>query len=86
MVLNKPRKSQLHLIADWLSYLYKTITEVDLAEVVSSGKVTIQGRGVELRQDEHFIESTVDTIAHRHIDQPVRPSNRHLQETEYHKT
>lgn len=59
-------------------YLHKTITEVDLAEVVSSGKVTVEGSGVELGEDEHFVDSTVDAVAHGHIDQPVSPSNWHL--------
>jgi hypothetical protein len=62
-------------------YLDKAIAEVDLAEVVGPGEVTVEGRGVELREDEHFVDAAVDAVAHRHVDQAVRPSKGHLKPT-----
>jgi len=60
-------------------YLHKTIAEIDFPEVVGASKMTVQGCGVELGKDEHFLDAAVDAVAHRHVNQPIRPSNGHLE-------
>jgi len=66
-------------------YLHKTIAKIDFPEVVGTGKMTIKGCGVELGEDEHFLDTTVNAVAHGHVNQPVCPSNGHLQCTHRNK-
>lgn len=40
--------------------------------------MTVEGCGIELSEDEDFVNSAVNTVAHRHINQPVRSTDRHL--------
>lgn len=63
-----------------LIYLNKTIPKAHtITEVVSPCQMSIQRCRVELGENVHFIDPTVDAIAHRHIDQPICTSYRHLQ-------
>ncbi len=49
-----------------------------IPKAVCTSKVTIEGSRVELGKNEHFVNTTVDTIAHWHIDQPICPTDWHL--------
>ena len=60
-------------------YLHKSITKIDtITKIVSLGKVPIQRLWVELSKDKDFVDATINTITHRHIDQPISASNRYL--------
>lgn len=53
-------------------YLDIAISEGGSApKVVSMGDVTVEGCGVELGEDVHFVDSAVNAVAHWHVDQPV---------------
>jgi hypothetical protein len=45
-------------------------------EAVGVRDVMVQRRGIELRQDEDFLESGIEAVADRNIDQPVLSSER----------
>lgn len=57
-----------------------------IAEVVGTGEMSIQRGRVELGQDIHFINTTIDAIAHWHIDKPVCPTYRYLSHKENNMT
>lgn len=53
-------------------YLHKPVCKGHaVAEVVGTGNMPIQRRRVELGEDVHFVDTTVDAVAHRYIDEAV---------------
>lgn len=59
--------------------LDKAISKVHtISKVISSCKMSIQRSRVELSENINFIDSTVYAVAHRHINQPICTSYRHL--------
>lgn len=62
-----------------ISYLNKPITKVDaISKAVCAGKVTIKRCWVELSENENFVDTTVDAVAHWHIYEPISSTNWHL--------
>ena len=49
------------------------------AKVVSSCKMPVKWCWVELGENVHFVDPTIDAVAHWHINEPVRSSNWNLQ-------
>lgn len=61
-------------------YLNKPITKIHtISKIVSSCKMPVERCGVKLGENEHFVDATIDAVAHWHINQPVGTSNGHLQ-------
>lgn len=55
------------------------ITEVaPVAKVVRARKMTVQRGRIELRENVDFVDPAIDAVAHRHVDQSVATSQRHL--------
>lgn len=48
--------------------LHKTIAKVDFAEVIGASKMAVKRSGVELGEDENFVDSAIDTVTHGHIN------------------
>ncbi len=62
-----------------ISYLNKPIAKVDaISKAVCAGKVTIKRCWVELSENENFVDTTVDAVAHWHIYEPISSTNWHL--------
>lgn len=60
-------------------YLDVAISEGDsTAKVVSAGNMPVERCRVELSENVHFVDPTVDAVAHWHINQPVCSSNWNL--------
>ena len=62
-------------------YLNKTIAKADAAPMIGMANVTIKGLRIELCHDEYLVDATVDTVAHRNIDELVATTNRNLHNT-----
>lgn len=60
-------------------YLYKPIPKIHtISKIIRPSQVTIEGKGVKLCHNKYLIETAVDTITHRDVDQPVIASNGNL--------
>ena len=50
-------------------YLNKPITKIHtISKIVSSCKMPVEGCGVKLGENEHFVDATIDAVAHWHIN------------------
>lgn len=62
------------------NYLNVAIAQGDsAAEVVGASEMPVERCGIELCENINFVDSTVYAIAHRHVNQPVRSTDRNLQ-------
>lgn len=59
-------------------YLNKSIPKADATSMICMANVTIKGLRIKLCHDEYLVDATVDTVAHRNIDELIATTNWNL--------
>jgi hypothetical protein len=61
-----------------VTYLNRSISEVDPPTKIGTMNVTVKRSWVELSHNKYLVYATVETVAHGDINKPVTSSNRNL--------